>query len=360
MAASGSRPLVAAHHRRFGARSGRLRAPQRPRPPADTVPGVIRLGLCCTFRDAPIRFRRATATHALRLPPDERRAKLAALCDANATALHAAVAFCGAHGIGAFRVNSQVWPLATHPQAGFELAALPGGPGIAARYRAAGELARSLGVRLSLHPDQFVVLSSDREDVVASSLCELEYQATVAGLIGADVVNVHAGGAYGDKAAALDRFARAVDRLSADARSRLTVENDDRVYTPAELLPLARRTGLPLVYDVHHHRVLRDGLEVAEATALCAATWGGREPMVHLSSPLDGWGGKDPARHHDFVDLADFPECWRGLALTVDVEAKAKEVAVARLRAELLAAGVAVTATPAAAATTAAATAPPP
>ena len=54
------------------------------------MPGVIRLGLCCTFRDAPIRFRRATATHALRLPPDERRAKLAALCDANATALHAA------------------------------------------------------------------------------------------------------------------------------------------------------------------------------------------------------------------------------------------------------------------------------
>ena len=332
MAASGSRPLVAAHHRRFGARSGRFRAPQRPRPPADTVPGVIRLGLCCTFRDAPIRFRRATATHALRLPPDERRAKLAALCDANATALHAAVAFCGAHGIGAFRVNSQVWPLATHPQAGFELAALPGGPGIAARYRAAGELARSLGVRLSLHPDQFVVLSSDREDVVASSLCELEYQATVAGLIGADVVNVHAGGAYGDRAAALDRFARAVDRLSADARSRLTVENDDRVYTPAELLPLARRTGLPLVYDVHHHRCHPDDLSVAEATDAAAATWGDREPWTHLASPRDGWQAANPRPHAGLVDPADFPEAWLGRRMTIDVEAKEKERAVLAIR----------------------------
>ena len=76
----------------------------------------------------------------------------------------------------------------------------------------------------------------------------------VAEWIGADVVNVHGGGAYGDKQKALARFARNLDRLSDEARNRLTVENDDRTYTPADLLPLCRAEGIPLVYDVHHHR----------------------------------------------------------------------------------------------------------
>ena len=91
---------------------------------------------------------------------------------------------------------------------------------------------------------------------------------------------------------------------------------------------------MPLVYDVHHHRCHGDGLAEAEATERAVATWG-REPMFHVSSPLAGWAGPKPERHHDFIDVADFPACWRGLDLTVEVEAKAKEVAVLKLMSEL-------------------------
>jgi UV DNA damage endonuclease len=106
----------------------------------------------------------------------------------------------------------------------------------------------------------------------------------------------------------------------------MTVENDDKTYTPADLLPLCKATGIPLVYDVHHHRCNPDSLSVEQATKKALATWN-REPMFHLSSPIEGWDGPKPERHHDFIDVNDFPECWRRKNITVEVEAKAKEVA---------------------------------
>jgi UV DNA damage endonuclease len=147
-------------------------------------------------------------------------------------------------------------------------------------------------------------------------------------------VNVHGGGAYGDKQKALADFARNLTRLSRRVRTRLTVENDDKSYTPSDLLPLCRAEGIPLVYDVHHHRCNRDQLSEKEATEQAIATWK-REPMFHISSPIEGWHGPKPERHHDFIDVKDFPRYWRDHDLTVEVEAKAKEVAVLKLKQEL-------------------------
>jgi len=300
---------------------------------------MIRLGLCCKFEAEPIKFPAATALHTGRLKPAERRAKLARLCLANAGALASAIEYCAANGIGSFRVNSQVLPLKTHPAVGYDVEELPGGEGIVNAFKTCGARARSLGVRLTFHPDQFTLLSSEKETVTAASVKELEYQAGVAGWIGADVINIHGGGAYGDKKAALARVARALARLSPAVISRLAFENDDRVYTPADLLPFCREHKLPFIYDVHHHRVLPDGLSVEEATALALKTWN-REPLFHLSSPRLGWKGAAPQYHHDYLDIKDFPRCWRGLDITVEVEAKAKELAIARLRAQLAKKGV--------------------
>ena len=299
---------------------------------------MIRLGLCCKFEAEPIKFLTATALHTGRLKPAEGRAKLAGLCLANAGALARAIEYCAANGIGSFRVNSQVLPLKTHPAAGYQIEALPGGAGIIKAFKACGALARKLGIRLTFHPDQFILLSSEKEAVTAASIAELEYQAEVAGWIGADVINIHGGGAYGDKAAALGRVARALGRLSRAVRSRLAFENDDRVYTPADLLPFCLEHQLPFVYDVHHHRCLPDGLGVEEVTARALKTWD-REPLFHLSSPKFGWKGPTPNLHHDYIDIKDFPACWRRLDITIEVEAKAKELAIKRLLAQLAEAG---------------------
>ena len=289
---------------------------------------MIRLGLCCQFLDAPITFRTATHGYAGGLGVETRRAYLAEIAAHNADALAAAIERCHELGIGAFRVNSQVLPLATHPVTGYTLEQLDPSGAITGAFEWAGELARAYDVRLSLHPDQFVVLNSEREPVVQSSVQELELQASVAALIGADVIVLHGGGAAGGVPAASERLERGIALLPPAVRQRLALENDDRCFTPRSLLPLCRRSGVPLVYDVHHHRCLGDGLSVDEATELSFATWGDREPYAHMSSPREGWQSPNPRAHADYIDPADFPDVWLGRKMTIDIEAKAKERAV--------------------------------
>ena len=291
---------------------------------------MIRFGLCCMFRGQPIKFVTTTATAIARMNQAEALAKLSRLCLENANALLAALQFCTDHRIGCFRINSQILPIKTHPTCGYVIDELPDSDEIIRRFKECGEFVRKHKLRTCFHPDQFVVLNSNRPDVVVKSVQELEYQAEVAEWVGADVVNIHGGGAYGDKQKALGDFARNLKLLSQRARERLTVENDDKTYTPADLLPICKAEGVPLVYDVHHHRCNRDELSVEEATTQAIATWN-REPQFHISSPIDGWDGLKPERHHDFIDTNDFPNCWRDLEITVEIEAKAKEVAVLRL-----------------------------
>ncbi len=295
---------------------------------------MIRLGLCCIFHSQPISFRRATAKYLLAKARKERLRSLAEICRHNALALEQALHYCQAHGIGAFRINSQILPLKTHPQAGYDMKDLPGGEAIVAIFRRCGAFGRRHGIRMTFHPDQFIVLNSPDPQVVERSVADLRYHAEVAQWVHADVINLHAGGVYGDKQSALARLRANIDRLPASVRRRLTLENDDRSYTPSDLLPVCRATGIPLVYDVHHHRCLPDGLSVQHITATALATWQ-REPLFHVSSPLNGWTGGDCRPHHDYIDPGDFPREWRKLSLTVEVEAKAKELAVQRLAAAL-------------------------
>ncbi len=306
----------------------------RPKSQANRASNPLRLGLCCQFSHEAIKFRTTTVTAMLRLPKSERLTRLSELCRSNAEALLSALQFCADHRIGAFRINSQILPVKTHPTAGYETAELPGSTAIIAGFKECGDFARTHGLRLSFHPDQFVVLNSPNPTTLTHSLAELDYQAEVAEWVGADTLNIHGGGAYGDKATALRTLRKTIERLPAPVRKRLTLENDDKVYTPADLLPVCSDTGVPLVYDVHHHRCLPDGASITKTTALARKTWK-TEPLFHISSPIEGWEGPKPQRHHDYIDPADFPKEWLGWPLTVEVEAKAKELAVLRLLAEI-------------------------
>ncbi len=297
--------------------------------------GAIRFGLCCQFLDAPVRFRTATHRYVWTLTPAHRRSYLRQIAVDNAAALSAAVTACRSLGIGAFRINSQILPLGTHPRSGYTLERLDPSGTIAEAFRRAGALARTEDVRLSFHPDQFVVLNSERAEVVESAVTELEFQAAIAELVGADTMVLHGGSGAGGVEPALERLDRGLDRLSHRARRHLALENDDRLFGPSALLPICRAAGIPLVYDVHHHRCRPDALSVDEATDAAAATWGDREPWTHISSPRDGWAAPNPRPHADYIDPLDVPLSWIGRRMTMDVEAKDKERAVARLMAAL-------------------------
>jgi len=287
--------------------------------------------LCCLFLEEPILFRTTTARALMQLPRRQQRTKISEICLHNVQTLFRAVEAVHRMGIGAFRIQSGLFPRRTHPEVGYEPDQLPDAAEIGRFLIQVGAFARKQDIRLSFHPDQFVVLNAPDAGVVARSVAELEYQAAIAEVVGADVITLHGGGVHGDKASALDRLAENVSRLPGPVRARLAFENDDLRYTVADLAPLCSTMKTPLVYDVHHHRCNPDGLSVAEATAAAVNTWSRlkREPYFHISSPRDTWAAGNPRPHADYLNPADIPAEWQTLdRYTVDVEAKAKERAV--------------------------------
>ena len=298
---------------------------------------MLRFGLCCLFKEEAVSFRTTTVKTLSLLPRERQLLKLSEISLHNARNLQLALETVQRLGIGAFRIMSPLFPRMTHPETGYSLNDLPDGDLIGSTLETCRVFAVKQQIRLSFHPDQFVVLSSPHPAVVANSIRELAYQAQLAEAVGADVITIHAGGVYGDKRGALRRFGEAYGDLPDSVRRRLTLENDDVSYTPADLLPLCERLAIPLVYDVHHHRCNRDNLTIEEATERAGAPWKtvGRDQYCHISSPRAGWGGSAPRSHADFIDPDDLPGFWLGREMTVDVEAKARELAVVRLMEDL-------------------------
>mmetsp|Transcript_42538 Transcript_42538/g.76270 ORF Transcript_42538/g.76270 Transcript_42538/m.76270 type:complete len:536 (+) Transcript_42538:908-2515(+) len=238
-----------------------------------------------------------------------------------------------AAGIPFFRLCIDMFPWAD--QYAFE--ALPDFPEIRDTLNSAGEYARSMGHRLTCHPAQYVKLASPDAELQQISLHILELHSQLFDLLGyshaspENKINIHVGGVYGNKPASLARFASALSRLSPHCRARLTIENDDSEtgYSIKDLIPLSRATGVPLVFDFHHHRFNNGGLPEREALLAIVTTWPeGVRPVVHWSESQEG------RRPHAHADLVAFPIRLHGLDSQLDVmlEAKGRERAVLEYR----------------------------
>lgn len=230
------------------------------------------------------------------------------------------------HGVGLFRMGQSLIPFASHPAFPYDWEA-EHGDGL----REAGDLARSLGIRLSMHPGQYIQPGSLKPEVVERSLTELRYVARVLDLLDGPgpVLVLHMGGAYEDRQATAQRFIE-VMRHETGVLRYLALENDERIWTVAEIAATATALGVPAITDTLHHGLNPGGLTLRETLELSLPTWDGRgaRPKLHLSS-------QDPAKqagaHAYSVDLADWQalvEALDGRAADVMVEAKGKEQAL--------------------------------
>ena len=170
--------------------------------------------------------------------------RLAAVIADNLAALEVALAYNARNRINLFRISSDVIPFGSSPVNTLDWAA-----DFAPQLAALGRTARTHGMRLSMHPGQYTVLNSPNADVVERAVADLVYHAAFLDALELDAtakIVLHVGGVYGDKEAALDRFARAYETLPATVRRRLVIENDDRLFTARDVLALSRRTGAPV------------------------------------------------------------------------------------------------------------------
>lgn len=184
-------------------------------------------------------------------------------------------------GIKVFRITSELFPWASE----YPLEDMPDFAAIRTVLEACGRLP----IRMSTHPGPFNKMAGSGA-TLENTIRDLEIHSQLFDLMGLppshwNKINIHVGGAYGDKAESLKRFADNFRLLSPALQRRLTVENDDKpgLYTVAELLPLHEATGIPIVFDYFHHRLYNGGMPEEEAFHLAYGTWDLR-PVFHYSS----------------------------------------------------------------------------
>lgn len=243
----------------------------------------------------------------------------------NLACLEEMVRWNAVRGLLFLRITSDLVPLASRPENTF-----PWDEEFAEDFARIGQLLRSFGMRITMHPGQYTLLNSPRKEVVAAALADLRYHARVLDLLGLDStakIQIHVGGVYGQKEKSIARFLKAVETLPAEIRRRLVVENDERFYTFSDVLRIHRETGLPVVFDVFHHELNPDGKGVTEALAAQKGTWGPEDglPIVDYSSPLPGGRFGSHARALDEAHFLRFLEESRPHDFDLMLEVKDKE-----------------------------------
>lgn len=257
-----------------------------------------------------------------------------------------------------YRMSSDLAPYATHPN-------MPQFHGMvresASELRAIGAKARSLDIRLSFHPSQYIVLNSPNPNLTRKSVWDVTSQAEMLDLmeLGPEaVIVIHVGGTYGDRPSSNARWVETWRTLPEAARRRLVLEHDDARFSASDTLWIHELTGVPLVFDHQHFWCFNpEGLELRDTLARMLATWPeGVRPKAHFSSPRTElrevkrrdvntrkvttaniapvWTG-----HADFCHPFEFITFMRlaeGLEFDVMLEAKAKDLALIRLRSDLL------------------------
>ncbi len=237
-----------------------------------------------------------------------------------------------------YRMSSCLFPWMSE----YEISEMPRIEEIQEACRRVGEIAMNAGQRLSFHPGQFNVLSSPSLKNVIKSAKDLNQHAEIMDMMGLPrsvsyPINIHIGGAYGDKESSMQRFCQNFrEHLTESAQKRLVLENDDKasMFSVVDLCSVWKEIGTPVTFDYHHHRFCNGGLTEEEALKAAAATWPeGVRPMTHYSSCKRTFEepGQKPQAHADYIyeEIRDY-----GLEIDIEIESKAKEQAVVRYRRE--------------------------
>ncbi|MET7018956.1 UV DNA damage repair endonuclease UvsE [Bacillus mycoides] len=242
-----------------------------------------------------------------------------------------------AHEIPLYRLSSSIVPLATHPEVEFDYIQL-----FAPLWRKIGALIQEHNLRVSFHPNQFTLFTSDKPHITTNAITDMTYHYNVLDAIGitdSSYINIHVGGAYGNKESAIGRFHENIKKLPSHIKKQMTLENDDKTYTTSETLAICQKENIPFVFDYHHHIANLCDEPLERLLPAIFKTWSHTNvpPKVHISSPKSE---KEFRAHSDYIDL-EFIKPFLHIAKKVDrnfdimIESKQKNLALLQLIEEL-------------------------
>ena len=191
------------------------------------------------------------------------------------------------NGFPFFRITSNLFPWCSE----YNLKDMPDYEEIRDVLSKVGKYIADNNMRITSHPGPFYVLTSPHPHVVDNCIKDLSIHGEVFDMMGLyrspyNKINIHIGGAYGDKESAMKRFCENFKRLPKSVRSRLTVENDDKatMYSVKDLYyGVYQHIGIPIVFDYHHHKFCTGDMTEQKALEMAIETWGNIKPVVHYS-----------------------------------------------------------------------------
>jgi len=241
------------------------------------------------------------------------------------------------NGFDFFRITSNLFPWSSE----YKLSDMPDYEEICKILSLVGDYVKQHDIRITCHPGPFNVLTSPHEHVVENCIVDLSIHGEVFDMMNLsrtpyNKINIHIGGAYGDKVSAMKRFCENFQRLPDSVQTRLTVENDDKasMYSVVDLYEgVYKVIGIPIVFDYHHHRFCNGGLSEEDALEVAISTWPTDIiPVVHYSESRNIEQEDDkikPQAHSDYV--YDYINTY-GNEVDIMVEAKHKELAVLKYK----------------------------
>ncbi|SFG45925.1 UV DNA damage repair endonuclease UvsE [Pontibacter chinhatensis] len=260
--------------------------------------------------------------------------RLIATVEQNLACLRRILEYNVQHGLLFFRLTSGLVPFASHEvnqynwQEHFKMT-----------FRRLGSYIKNNNMRISMHPDQFVVLNSPNEQTVRNSIAELVYQGSILDLMELDTtakLQIHGGGAYGDKPAAIQRFAEVYHtQLPEAVKARLCVENDDRTYTLQDCLQLHELTGMPVIFDNLHHECVNNGEPMREAVEMAATTWQPDKDGILMMDYSSQAPNERRGKHVQSIEeqlFHDFLAETEGLDMDIMLEIKDKQESALKAR----------------------------
>ena len=209
------------------------------------------------------------------------------------------------HRLLFFRISSDLVPFASHPIIKFNWQTY-----FQEDFEEIGAFIIKNRMRISMHPDQFTLINSIKQEIFERSKKELIYHAEILDLMELDKsakIQIHVGGAYGDKQKSIERFIERFDELDDSVVQRLVIENDDKLYDLNDCLKINAEIHIPILFDNFHNKLHNSATPTKhESFKLAMKTWNEKTdgiPMVDYSSKKDNGS---PRQHAETINIEDF------------------------------------------------------
>lgn len=309
------------------------------------LPSNITPSLCCihtALQEQKIKFNVMTYAQYKKLGKKQAMIVLADRSLNNIKTIHAILKECAANDWN-YRIGSNVFPLMTHPDLDFTVDDFYNADEINAEFAAAAQTIKTNNIRCSMHPDQFVVPASPKDNVVKNSLRDLEQHAMIMDMLDLPQsyeapINIHMNcWNDGNFQETTDRFLKVYESMPHNVRSRLVLENEDKLRSWCVMAlfdHIYKHAKIPITFDNLHHMCNSNGASDQYAFDTAISTWPeGIIPLFHFSESLPG---NNPRAHADFPTM--LPAIYKNYTnpLHLDFEFKLKEIAINKISREKL------------------------